>query len=55
MTSAGVSPEILRRGPGGRIVHENLLPYPRFPALLQLMFERKYGFMLAVEIPEKAR
>jgi putative transposase len=42
-----------RRGPGGRTVHEDLLPYPRFLAMLQYILERKYGFILAVEVPEK--
>ena len=42
-----------RRGPGGRTVHEDLLPYPRFLAMLQYILERKYEFILAVEVPEK--
>lgn len=42
-----------RRGPGGRTVHEELLPYPRFLAMLQYILERKYGFILAIEVPEK--
>lgn len=42
-----------RRGPGGRIVHEDLLPYPRFLAMLQYVLERKYEFILAIEVPEK--
>ena len=41
-----------RRGPGGRDVHEMLLPYPRFLAMLQYILERKYEFILAVEVPE---
>jgi putative transposase len=28
-----------RRGPGGRTVHEDLLPYPRFLAMLQYILE----------------
>jgi putative transposase len=42
-----------RRGPGGRDVHEKLLPYPRFLAMLQYILERKYEFILAIEVPEK--
>jgi hypothetical protein len=42
-----------RRGPGGRTVHEDLLPYARFLAMLQYILERKYGFILAIEVPEK--
>jgi putative transposase len=42
-----------RRGPGGRTVHEDILPYPRFLAMLQYILERKYEFILAVEVPEK--
>jgi len=42
-----------RRGPGGRTVHEGLLPYPRFLAMLQYILERKYEFILAVDAPEK--
>jgi putative transposase len=42
-----------RRGPGGRTVHEDLLPYPRFLAMLQYILERKYEFILDVRVPEK--
>jgi len=42
-----------RRGPGGRTVHEDLLPYERFLAMLQYILERKYEFILDVEVPEK--
>jgi len=42
-----------RRGPGGRTVHEDLLPYERFLAMLQYILERNYEFILAVEVPEK--
>jgi len=42
-----------RRGPGGRTVHEDLFPYPRFLAMLQYILERKYEFILAVDVPEK--
>jgi len=42
-----------RRGPGGRTVHEDLLPYPRFLAMLQYILERKYEFILDVEVPTK--
>jgi len=42
-----------RRGPGGRTVHEDLLPYPRFLAMLQYVLERKYEFILDVEVPIK--
>jgi putative transposase len=42
-----------RRGPGGRTVHEDLLPYARFLAMLQYILERKYGFILDVEVPQK--
>ena len=35
-----------RRGLGGRTVHEDLLPYARFLAMLQYILERKYEFML---------
>jgi IS4 transposase len=42
-----------RRGPGGRTVHEKLLPYPRFLAMFQYVLERKYEFILDVEMPEK--
>lgn len=40
-----------RRGPGGRTVHEELLPYPRFLAMLRYILERKYGFMLDITVP----
>jgi hypothetical protein len=42
-----------RRGPGGRTVHEDLLPYERFLAMLQYILGRTYEFILAVEVPEK--
>lgn len=42
-----------RRGPGGRTVHEDLLPYARFLAMLQYILEREYEFILAVDVPEK--
>jgi len=42
-----------RRGPGGRTVHEDLLPYARFLAMLQYILERKYEFILDVRVPEK--
>jgi hypothetical protein len=42
-----------RRGPGGRTVHEDLLPYARFLAMLQYILERKYEFVLEVEVPQK--
>jgi len=42
-----------RRGPGGRTVHEDLLPYARFLAMLQYILERKYEFILDVRAPEK--
>jgi len=42
-----------RRGPGGRTVHEDLLPYERFLAMLQYILERNYEFILAVEVPER--
>jgi len=41
------------RGPGGRTIHEELLPYPRFLAMLQYILERKYEFVLDVEVPQK--
>jgi len=41
-----------RRGPGGRDVHADLLPYPRFLAMLQYVLEREYEFILAVEVPD---
>ncbi|MBU0684731.1 MAG: hypothetical protein ABIE25_01630 [Thermoplasmatota archaeon] len=44
-----------RRGPGGRDVHAGLLPYPRFLAMLQYVIEREYGFILAIEVPQKKR
>ena len=40
-----------RRGPGGRDVHADLLPYPRFLAMLQYVLEREYEFILDVEVP----
>jgi len=42
-----------RRGPGGRDVHARLLPYPRFLAMLQYVLERRYEFILDVEVPER--
>ena len=42
-----------RRGPGGRTVHEELLPYARFLAMLQYILEKKYEFILDVEVPQK--
>ena len=42
-----------RRGPGGKTVHEDLLPYARFLAMLQYILERNYEFILAVEVPER--
>jgi hypothetical protein len=42
-----------RRGPGGRTVHEDLLPYERLLAMLQYILERNYEFILAVEVPER--
>jgi putative transposase len=44
-----------RRGRGGRDVHAGLLPYPRFLAMLQYVIEREYGFILAIEVPQKKR
>ena len=44
-----------RRGPGGRDVHKELLPYERFLAMLQYVLEREYEFILAVEVPQKNR
>jgi len=44
-----------RRGPGGRDVHADLLPYPRFLAMLQYVLEREYGFILAIMVPQKKR
>ncbi|MBU1914938.1 MAG: hypothetical protein KJ563_07060 [Candidatus Thermoplasmatota archaeon] len=41
-----------RRGPGGRDVHADLLPYPRLLAMLQYVLEREYEFILAVEVPD---
>ena len=41
-----------RRGPGGRDVYADLLPYPRFLAMLQYVLEREYEFILAVEVPD---
>ena len=38
---------------GGRTVHEDLLPYARFLAMLQFILERKYEFIPDVEVPEK--
>jgi len=42
-----------RRGPGGRTVHKDLLPYARFLTMLQYILERKYEFILDVEVPQK--
>lgn len=42
-----------RRGPGGRTIHEDLLPYPRFLAMLQYILERKCEFILDIEVPRK--
>lgn len=44
-----------RRGPGGRDIHEELLPYGRFLAMLQYVLEQEYGFILAIEVPQKMR
>ncbi|MGQ9588393.1 MAG: ISH3 family transposase, partial [Thermoplasmata archaeon] len=44
-----------RRGPRGRDVHAELLPFPRFLAMLQFVLERKYEFILAVEVPSERR
>jgi hypothetical protein len=44
-----------KRGPGGRDVHADLLPYPRFLAMLQYVLEREYGFILAIMVPQKKR
>ncbi|MBU1158046.1 MAG: hypothetical protein KKE24_01750, partial [Candidatus Thermoplasmatota archaeon] len=38
---------------GGRVVHEDLLPYPRFLAMPPYTLERKYEFILDVEVPEE--
>lgn len=43
-----------RPGPGERTVHEDLLPYLRFLAMLQYIQERKYEFILVVEVPGEA-
>jgi putative transposase len=42
-----------RRGPGGKTVHKDLLLYARFLAMLRYILERKYEFILDVEVPEK--
>ena len=42
-----------RRGPGGRTVREDRTPYARFLTMLQYILERKYEFILVVEVPEK--
>jgi hypothetical protein len=41
------------RGPVGRTVHEDLLPYARFLAMFQYIIERKYEFTLDVTVPTR--